>query len=304
MLVSSPRPKHSVTGFLDKVGNICYKMLQCPYALRYAKLCNLYFILRYKWNTTKMSKVLYHNSNRFFLFLRFFVISFIFTIYFFVIGFSHMTASLPLFLIALIFMPFVSAAPQTQPFPKISFKVFSMFIKDTFGPKISLAIVFLILFLITKNPELLSLYTHQQHPSEDKNKISASENLFQPVKFVSRQNHQVSVLSTKIATTIIYWNSGYSCYLFFKHYLYCQVFYMQMFLFCQKNVFSVVLTYYTDHKCFKNNHALWTICYLNFAKYVKVRQALWIDQKLSHFILNRMYNFHASASAFTQFLWL
>ena len=109
-----------------------------------------------------------------------------------------MTASLPLFLIALIFMPFVSAAPQTQPFPEISFKVFSMFIEDTFGPKISLAIVFLILFLITKNPELLSLHTHQQYPSEDKNKISASENLFQSVKFVPRQNHQVLVLSTKL----------------------------------------------------------------------------------------------------------
>ena len=101
MLVSSPRPKHSITGFLDKVGNVCYKVLQCPDALRRAKtqnngwsqnmryinkisilwiiyhqkgldkeilkqqtkLCNFYSILRYKRNTTKMSKVLYYNSN-------------------------------------------------------------------------------------------------------------------------------------------------------------------------------------------------------------------------------------------------
>ena len=37
MLVSSPRPKHSVTGFPDKVGNVCYKVLQCPDTLRHAK---------------------------------------------------------------------------------------------------------------------------------------------------------------------------------------------------------------------------------------------------------------------------
>ena len=97
MLVSSPRPKRSVIGFLDIVGNVCYKVLQCPDTLRRAttrnsgrsqntryinkistlwiiyhqkgldeeilKQHNLYSISRYKRNTTKMSKVLYHNSN-------------------------------------------------------------------------------------------------------------------------------------------------------------------------------------------------------------------------------------------------
>ena len=101
MLVSSPRPKCSVTGFPDKIGNVCYKVLQCPDTLRCAKtqnskwsqntryinkistlwniyhqkgldeeipkqqtkLCNLYSISRYKRNTTNMSKVLYYNSN-------------------------------------------------------------------------------------------------------------------------------------------------------------------------------------------------------------------------------------------------
>ena len=85
-----------------------------------------------------------------------------------------MTTSLPLFLVILTFVPFVSAAPQTQPFPEISFKVFSMFIEDTFGPKISLATVLLILFSMTENPELLNLHAHQQHPTEDENKITAS----------------------------------------------------------------------------------------------------------------------------------
>jgi hypothetical protein len=71
-------------------------------------------------------------------------------------------------------MPFVSVAPQTQPFPKIFFNMFSMFIEDTFGPKISLATVLLILFSMTENPKLLSLHACQQHPSEEENKISAS----------------------------------------------------------------------------------------------------------------------------------
>ena len=121
-----------------------------------------------------------------------------------------MTASLPLFLVTLTFVPFVSAAPQTQPFPETSFKVFSMFIEDTFGPKISLATVLFILFSMTENPELLNL---QQHPTEDENKITASgwirslshammhklqndtESLFQPGEFLPRQ---VLALSTKL----------------------------------------------------------------------------------------------------------
>ena len=46
-----------------------------------------------------------------------------------------------------------------------------MFIEDTFGPKISLATVLLVLFSMT---ELLSLHACQQHPSEEEKKITAS----------------------------------------------------------------------------------------------------------------------------------
>ena len=49
MLVSSPRPKCSVTGFPDMVGNVCYKVLQCPDALRRAKTRNM---LKYRKVTT------------------------------------------------------------------------------------------------------------------------------------------------------------------------------------------------------------------------------------------------------------
>jgi len=37
MLVYGPMPKHIVTGVLDKVGNLYYKVLLCPDALRRAK---------------------------------------------------------------------------------------------------------------------------------------------------------------------------------------------------------------------------------------------------------------------------
>jgi hypothetical protein len=113
-------------------------------------------------------------------------------------------------------MPFVSAAPQTQPFPDVPFKIFSTFIEDTFGSKISLATVLLILFSMIENPELLSLHARQQHPTKDENKTLSSgwirslsrammyrlkddtESLFKPGEFLPRQNHQVSVLSTKL----------------------------------------------------------------------------------------------------------
>ena len=36
-------------------------------------------------------------------------------------------------------------------------------------------------------------------------------------------------------------------------------------------------TYYADYEHFKDNNGLWTTCYLNSARYLKVGQALWAD---------------------------
>jgi hypothetical protein len=276
-----------------------------------------------------------------------------------------MAAHLPLFLIILIFMPFVSAAPPTQPFPEISFKLFSIFIEDTFGAKISLATVLLLLFSMIENPELLSLHARQQHPSEDENKTLASgwiqslsravmhrlqddtENLFRPGEFLSRQNHQVSVLSTKLDKLAILLNlTPYDSNGKFKHKLlppsYAKI--QAVHVICPSSTICIDkpctpcallqntrprdvplvtlikddipyadvpvssgkciqcgTTYYADHECFKDNHGLWTTCYLNSARYLKVGQGTWVDRKFSHSILSGMYNFHASASAYTQF---
>ena len=41
--------------------------------------------------------------------------------------------------------------------------------------------------------------------------------------------------------------------------------------------------------------------YLNSAKYLKVGKSLWVDRVFSHAVVNGMYSFHASTSAYTDF---
>jgi CxC5 like cysteine cluster associated with KDZ transposases len=44
-----------------------------------------------------------------------------------------------------------------------------------------------------------------------------------------------------------------------------------------------------------------TRVYLNSAKYLKVGQSLWVDRVFSSAVVNEMYSFYSSASAFTEF---
>ena len=44
-----------------------------------------------------------------------------------------------------------------------------------------------------------------------------------------------------------------------------------------------------------------TKLYLNSAKYIKVGQSVWADRIFSNAVVNAMYNFHASASAYMEF---
>jgi hypothetical protein len=44
-----------------------------------------------------------------------------------------------------------------------------------------------------------------------------------------------------------------------------------------------------------------TRVYLNSARYLKIGQALWVDQIFSNAVVNAMFSFHASASAYTEF---
>ena len=134
-------------------------------------------------------------------------------------GLSHAFITLPLFMklvIIMAFTPFVSASPTTQPFPDISFKLFSAFVEQTFGSNISLATVLLLLYTMTENPELLNLHAHQQHPVEGENKTVTSgwiqalscavmhrlkddiKTVFHRGEYHSKQIHQVTKLSSKL----------------------------------------------------------------------------------------------------------
>jgi hypothetical protein len=78
--------------------------------------------------------------------------------------FLHIIGSMSLLGILILFMSFfpgVYAAATEDPFPNITFEVFSAFIKSTFGPKISLSTI---LFTLNSNTNLLNLHACSQNP--------------------------------------------------------------------------------------------------------------------------------------------
>ena len=279
-----------------------------------------------------------------------------------------MATSLPLFIglsTLIVFAPIVSAAPSTQPFPDIPFSVFSEFVQETFGSKISLATVLVLLFSMTENPELLNLHARQQHPIKGENQTSASgwmkslsraimhqlkndtQNLFHTGESLPRQSQQVTILSSKLdafATLLDltpYDDKGnFTGRLLPVSYTAIQAVHTicPNAMICidkkcaprcllqatrPRDVPLVTLikdnipyedvpvlsgkcqqcstTYYADHEHFKDNHGLWNKCYLNSARFLKIGKTTWVDRNFSHSVLSGMYNFHASASAYTQF---
>lgn len=66
--------------------------------------------------------------------------------------------------VILALVPGVAALPETQPFPEISFKIFSQFIQDKFHSEITISQALVILFTMTDNPDLLGLHARQKHP--------------------------------------------------------------------------------------------------------------------------------------------
>jgi hypothetical protein len=63
-----------------------------------------------------------------------------------------------------VFLPIVTAVPDEGQFPNIPFKVFSQFVQENFSSRITLSQVFLVLFTITDNHDLLNLHARQQNP--------------------------------------------------------------------------------------------------------------------------------------------
>jgi len=59
--------------------------------------------------------------------------------------------------------------------------------------------------------------------------------------------------------------------------------------------------YYADHEHVQQDEGQWRKLYLNSARYLKVGQSLWVDRCFSKAVLNGVYHFHASTSAFAEF---
>ncbi len=62
-------------------------------------------------------------------------------------------------------------------------------------------------------------------------------------------------------------------------------------------------TYYADHERFPSASIQGQAdrVYLNSAKYIKIGQSIWVDHAFSSAVLSGVYNFHASAAAYTEF---
>lgn len=58
--------------------------------------------------------------------------------------------------------------------------------------------------------------------------------------------------------------------------------------------------YYADHETSNSNGTRMRF-YLNSAKYLKIGQSVWVDRMFSGAVINGIYNFHASPSAFAEF---
>ena len=59
--------------------------------------------------------------------------------------------------------------------------------------------------------------------------------------------------------------------------------------------------YTADQECVVGQTGSFDQVYLNSAVYLKVGQNIWVDRVFSSGVLNTMYNFHASANAYTDF---
>jgi CxC5 like cysteine cluster associated with KDZ transposases len=268
------------------------------------------------------------------------------------------------FIMMLLLMPGVAAAEES-PFPDISFKIFSHFVKENFNSKITLSQVLLILFTITDNTDLLSLHARQQNPeypeenrSSDSGWIKAlaralQEKLGDGQKMLFKKNLENSESDqiTSIGEKLDGLTKALKLYPYDKHGQFqgklkpishssiqaaqvicpntavCETITCNPRSLLQttkvRDVPRVTLikgsmiydnvqvltgrcpkcktSYLADRERVLEPNDKCTRVYLNFAKYLKVGQSLWVDRIFSNAVLNAMYSFHASAAAYTEF---
>jgi hypothetical protein len=260
-------------------------------------------------------------------------------------------------------LPVVSAEPDFDKFPDVTFKVFSDFVQQQLGKDISLATVLTVLFSLTSNPDLLGLHARQQHPKahgEISQALSgwikvlsqalqdrlgnATSTLFQrdDLKSTSVTNRLAAKLDSlsKILGLHPYTREGVflgklkpidekdiaPVYIICPAAIECEtatcgsrallkktrdrdlsyatlikgthIYDQAPILAGQCSKCSTI--YYADHEHSVHDGKEMKL-YLNSAKYLKVGQRVWVDRTFANTVVNGIYNFHASASAFVEF---
>jgi len=278
--------------------------------------------------------------------------------------------SMTLFVL-LIFAGFcpIAAAAELDPFPDVTFKVFSDFISNNFSSKISLATVLTVLFTLTSNPDLLNLHCRQQNPqnANERNQSvtgwmnalsrALSNHLEDDTKRLfhhsERQSYQTDERITnamgikldalsKLLGLNPFQNGKFQqklkpvdesiihpIYVICPEALECETELCSGHYLNQNTRDRDIpqVTLIKGGKSFKNTHVLSGKCskcdgiyyadhesayqspanktrnkyYLNSAKYLKVGQNLWVDRIFSAAVVNGVYSFHASTSAFAEF---
>jgi len=273
-------------------------------------------------------------------------------------------------LLLFIFLPTASAMPgsssREQPFPNVTFKVFSDFVLGHFSSQVSLATVLTVLFTMTENPELLSLHARQQnavYPEEKKVQLSGwmkaltramKRHLEKEGRTLLKKTNQSlnedqvvfslgkkldglakllglcpytkkgtfkgqlkSVSHSEIQPVLVICPDAVVC-----QSLNCNPRSLKQNTrdrdiplvdlikgtnnFCNVPVLTGIClgcktTYSADHERFIDDNQEWKRVYLNSARYFKVGQSTWVDRKFSNSVLNGIYSFHASASAYTEY---
>lgn len=287
---------------------------------------------------------------------------------------------LPILLLTIVassFLPVVMALPDERPFPDITFKIFSQFVKENFSSKISLSTVLLVLFTMTENTDVLSLHARQKNPvfAGEKASISSGwirglaralyekvgdnrDRLFKKQELNPNKSDydiigDIGAKLDELATVLglVPYNSkgnfqGKLKPISHKAFESAQVIcpnavVCEMSTCIPRSLLQITRSrdiprvtlirgttiyenvqllagqcptcetiYYADHervqeqnidKTNKKERQKFERIYLNSAKFLKVGQSLWVDRVFSNGVLNGMYSFHASASAYTEY---
>ncbi|KAF8873107.1 hypothetical protein CPB84DRAFT_1854167 [Gymnopilus junonius] len=166
-------------------------------------------------------------------------------------------------------------------FPDIHFSDFASVIQTTFGTKISLATVLMLLFSITDNPDVFNLHFRQQHPTEaGENKVVVSGWLIA----------LTNAISTKLE------DDRTSTLLFHHERQQTPSSSSQVKLIAQKlDTFVTALSFSPYDSSGNYTHKLLPV------SSKKIQPALVICPRSFVCAVNVMYNFHASASAYAKY---